>query len=62
MSLFSRLKHLRDVKPVPEEEREKLEKGDFPAMLIAALFTLILPALLVLGGFVLLMMLLFRVI
>ncbi len=60
MSLFSRLKHLRDVKPVPEEEREKLEKGDLPAMLIAALFTLVLPAVLALGGFVLLMMFLFR--
>ncbi len=60
MSFFSHWKHLRDVKPTAEEERVKLEKGDLPAMLIAALFTLILPAVLVLGGFVLLMMLLFN--
>ncbi len=59
MSIFSRFKRLKDVKPVPEEERVKLEKGDLPAMLIAALFTLVLPAVLVLGGFVLLVMLIF---
>lgn len=59
MGFWKRMKELRNVKPVPEEERLKLERKDFPAMLLAAFLTLVLPALLVLGGLVLLMMLLF---
>ena len=56
MGLWKRMKELRKVKPVPEEERVKLEKSDYPAMLLAAFLTLVLPAVLVLGGLVLLMM------
>ena len=59
MGFWKRMKELRNVKPVPEEERLKLERKDFPAMLLAAFLTLVLPAILVLGGLVLLMMLLF---
>ena len=60
MSFWKKLKDLRKVKPVPEEERVKLEKSDYPAMMLAAFLTLVLPAVLVLGGLVLLMMFLFR--
>lgn len=60
MGFWKRMKELRKVKPVPEEERVKLEKSDYPAMLLAAFLTLVLPAVLVLGGLILLMMLLFH--
>ena len=60
MGFWKRMKELRNVKPVPEEERVKLEKSDYPAMLLAAFLTLVLPAVLVLGGLVLLLMFLFQ--
>lgn len=59
MGFWQKMKELRKVKPVPEEERVQLEKSDYPAMLLAALLTLVLPAVLILGGLILLMMLLF---
>lgn len=59
MGLWKRMKELRKVKPIPEEERIKLEKSDYPAMLLAAFLTLVLPAVLVLGAIVLIMMLIF---
>ena len=60
MGFWKKMKELRNVKPVPEEERLDLEKKDYPAMLLAAFLTLVLPAILVLGVLVLLMMLLFQ--
>ena len=60
MGFWKKMKELRKVKPVPEEERIELEKKDYPAILLAAFLTLVLPAVLVLGGLVLLMMLLFN--
>lgn len=59
MGFWKRMKDLRKVKPIPEEERIKLEKSDYPAMLLAAFLTLVLPAVLVLGAIVLIMMLIF---
>ncbi len=43
----------REGEPV-DEERPELEKGDLPAMIIAAFLTFIPAAILVLGGIVLL--------
>lgn len=59
MGFWKRMKELRKVKPIPEEERIKLEKSDYPAMLLAAFLTLVLPAVLILGAIVLIMMLIF---
>lgn len=59
MGFWKKMKELRNVKPVPEEERIQLEKKDYPAILLAALITIVLPAVLVLGVLVLLMMLIF---
>ena len=39
-----------------------IEKGDFLAMVIAAFYTLFLPALLILGGLIFLVLLLFGII
>lgn len=59
MSFLKRIKKLKDVKPAPEEERVKLEKSDIPAMIIAALITLIIPSALILGLLVFLAMAIF---
>lgn len=59
MGFWKRMKELRKVKPVPEEERIKLEKSDYPAMILAAFLTIVLPCVLILGLIVFLMMLLF---
>ena len=60
MFFFNRLKKYKEMDlDVPEEKRPKLEKGDLPAMLLAALFTLVLPSVLILLVLVLIVLFLF---
>ena len=60
MFFLKRLKKYKEMDlDVPQEKRPELEKGDLPAMLLAAFVTLILPAALILLVLVLIVLLLF---
>lgn len=60
--LQRRKRGLDENSDLPEkwEEEVKLERGDFFAMLVAAFYTIFLPALLIMGGIILVAMLFFR--